>query len=99
MEALVENAARLPKIELEKPEKTIGKNTVSNMQSGIVNGFVGAVDNLVVNMQEELGGAKVVATGGLARLIAPQSKTIDDIDGKLALQGLLIVYNRNKENQ
>lgn len=96
MEALVENASKLPRIELVKPERTIGTNTVSNMQSGIVNGFVGSVDNIVGLMKEELGGAKVIATGGLARLIAPQSKTIEHIDGKLALKGLLTVYNRNK---
>jgi type III pantothenate kinase len=96
MEALVETASKLPKIELTKPERAIGRNTISNMQSGIVNGFVGAVDHLVELMKEELGEAKVIATGGLARLIAPMSKTIEEIDGKLALQGLLIVYNRNK---
>jgi type III pantothenate kinase len=66
------------------------------MQSGIVNGFVGSVDNIVHLMQEEIGGARVMATGGLARLIAPLSKTIEQIDGKLALQGLLTVYKRNK---
>ena len=96
MEALVENASKLPRIELSKPERTIGRNTVSNMQSGIVNGFVGAVDHLAELMKQELGDAKVIATGGLARLIAPMSKTIEDIDGKLALQGLLIVFNRHK---
>jgi type III pantothenate kinase len=96
MEALVENASKLPRIELVQPETSIGKNTVSNMQSGIVNGFVGSVDNIVHLMQEEIGGARVMATGGLARLIAPLSKTIEQIDGKLALQGLLTVYKRNK---
>ena len=96
MEALVENASKLPRIELVKPEKAIGRNTISNMQSGIVNGFVGAVDNIVSLLNEELGGnARVFATGGLAKLIATQSKTIQEIDGKLALQGLLTVYNRN----
>ncbi len=95
MEALVENASKLPRIELIKPDRTIGKNTVSNMQSGIVNGFVGSVDHIINLMSEELGGARVFATGGLANLIAPLSKTIQEIDGKLALQGLLTVYNRN----
>ena len=99
MEALVENASKLPRIELTKPEHAIGRNTVSNMQSGIVNGFVGAVDHLAELMKKELGDAKVIATGGLARLIAPMSKTIEDIDRKLALQGLLIVYNRNKQEK
>ncbi len=97
MEALVENAARLPKIELDKPKRTIGKNTVSNMQSGIVNGFVGAVDNLVSQMKQELGGARAIATGGFSNLIAPLSNSIDEIDPKLALTGLLTVYKRNNE--
>ena len=96
MEALVENASKLPRIEIVKPETAIGRNTISNMQSGIVNGFVGAVDNIVTLMKAELGGAKVIATGGLATLIASQSKTIEEIDSKLALKGLLTVYNRNK---
>lgn len=96
MDALVSNAARLPKIELIRPMKTIGKNTIANMQSGIVNGFVGAVDNIVGLMKKELDNPKVIATGGLARLIAPLSTEIDDIDGKLALQGLILVYNRNQ---
>ncbi len=97
MDALVENAAKLPKIELIRPEKSIGRNTISNMQSGIVNGFVGAVDHLVSLMKEELGGATAIATGGLARLIAPLSKSIDETDGMLALEGLMTVYKRNME--
>lgn len=96
MDALVSNAARLPKIELIRPIKTIGKNTVANMQSGIVNGFVGAVDNIVGLMKKELDKPKVIATGGLASLIAPLSNEIDEIDGKLALKGLILVYNRNQ---
>ncbi|MCK5128228.1 MAG: type III pantothenate kinase [Clostridiales bacterium] len=95
VDALVENSAKLPKIELIQPEKAIGRNTITNMQSGIINGFVGAVNNIVSLMKKELGDPKVIATGGLARLIAPLSDCIDEIDGKLALQGLMTVYNRN----
>lgn len=96
MDALVSNAARLPKIELTTPERTIGRSTVENMQSGIVNGFCGAVDNIVCKMIGELDDKPtVIATGGLANLIAPQSKTIDQIDGRLALKGLKIIYDKN----
>ena len=96
MEALVSNAAKLPRVELVRPEKTIGKSTGENMQSGIIYGFTGAVDKIVSNMQNELGGnATVVATGGLASLIAPTSNTINNIDGRLALKGLKFIYDKN----
>lgn len=96
MEALVSSAAKLPRIELVLPEKTIGKSTGENMQSGIIYGFTGAVDKIVNNMLEELGGnASVVATGGLASLIAPTSNTINNIDRRLALKGLKLIYDKN----
>ncbi len=96
MDALVESSAKLPKIELIRPDKAIGRNTITNMQSGIINGFVGAVDNIASLMRKELGTAKVIATGGLARLIAPLTNCIDETDGKLALKGLITVYERNE---
>lgn len=95
-DALVQKAARLPKIEFTDPGVAIGKSTVENMQTGIVLGFSGAVDNIVNNMKTELDGEiKVIATGGMSTLIAPASKTIDTIDGRLALKGLKMLYYKN----
>ena len=96
-EALVEKAAKLPRFELVKPERVIGRNTITNLQSGIVFGYVGQVNYLVRKMKEELGApdAKVIATGGLALLIADESKQIDILDGLLTLKGLRIIYERN----
>ncbi|MEX1377147.1 MAG: type III pantothenate kinase [Eubacteriales bacterium] len=97
-DALVESAARLPKIEFVDPGVAIGKSTVENMQSGIINGFSGAVDNIVNNMKKEIeGDVTVVATGGMSTLIGPASKTINKIDARLALKGLKILYQKNSK--
>ncbi|MGE4284713.1 MAG: type III pantothenate kinase, partial [Clostridia bacterium] len=98
MDALFQKAAKLPRIELVKPEKVIGKNTVNSMQSGAIYGYVGEVDYIVNRMKEEMGGAKVkvIATGGLARMISSESSTIDEINSLLTLEGLRIIYDRNK---
>jgi len=97
-EALFQRAAKLPRIELIKPDSVIGKNTVVSMQSGIVFGYVGQVDYLVRRMKNEMkeDNIKVIATGGLARLIASESETIDEINSLLTLEGLRIIYDRNK---
>ncbi len=97
-EALVTGAARLPRIELVKPEGVINRTTVSNMQAGIIYGYVGSVDNIVTNMRRELGdpAAQVVATGGMARLISNESTTITRVNGSLTLEGLRIIYERNR---
>lgn len=97
-EALFQRAAKLPRIELVKPDSVIGRNTVVSMQSGIVFGYVGQVDFIVKRMKKEIkeDSIKVVATGGLARLIASESETIDEINGLLTLEGLRIIYERNK---
>ncbi|MBV7276382.1 type III pantothenate kinase [Clostridium thailandense] len=101
-EALFERASKLPRIELIKPAKVIGKNTVTSMQAGIVYGYIGQVDYIVDKMKKEmtqLGEAEpyVIATGGLAKLISEESKFIDIIDSTLTLKGLRIIYEKNKE--
>jgi type III pantothenate kinase len=96
-DALFARAARLPRVEIAKPPRVLGKNTVHAMQSGIVYGYVGLVDGIVERLVAELGyGCSVIATGGLARLIAPLSKTIAEVDDVLTLVGLRILYERNR---
>lgn len=99
-DALFQRAAKLPKIDLVKPDTVIGRNTVSSMQSGLIYGYVGQVDYIVNRMRQEMNepNAKVVATGGLARLIASESKTIGEINGLLTLEGLRIIYEKNYLN-
>jgi type III pantothenate kinase len=97
MEALFRSAARLTKVEFAEPRSVIGKTTASALQSGIVYGFAGQVDGIVRRMRGELGDtAPVVATGGLAELIAPHSETIERVDPLLTLDGLRLVWDRNR---
>lgn len=99
VDALVEKTAKLPRIEIVRPDRVIGNGTVHGMQSGIVYGYTGAVDGLVRRMSAELGGeVKVIATGGLSGLIASVSETIQQIDRDLTLKGLKIIYDRLKGN-
>ena len=99
LEALFQKTAKLPRIEIEKPKRVIGRNTVAGMQSGIVYGYIGQVDYIVKRMKQEMGeaNAKVIATGGLAKLIAKESETIDEINELLTLEGLRIIYEKNKQ--
>ena len=95
-EALFARAAKLPREELIKPHHIISKNTVNGLQAGIIYGFVGQVDGIVKRMKKELGeDAFVVATGGLAELIASESETIQKVEPWLTLKGLRIIYMKN----
>jgi type III pantothenate kinase len=94
-DALFQRAAKLPRIDVRKPPRVIGTNTVGAMQSGLFWGYVDMVEGLIHRMKAELGGAAVVvATGGLAPVVAPESKMIEHVDPELTLRGLRLVWNR-----
>ncbi len=95
-EALFQNAAKLPRVEVVKPERVIGKDTVSSIQSGIYYGFVGQVDGIVKRISEAFTKKPtVVATGGLAGLIAKESETLEEVNYFLTLEGLRIIFKKN----
>jgi type III pantothenate kinase len=98
-EALFQRASKLPRVELVKPGSTICKSTVSAMQSGIIYGYVGLVDKIIEMMKKELNHdeVKVIATGGLATLIASETDSIDDVDRFLTLEGLRLIHDKNRE--
>lgn len=97
-DAISGKAAKLPSIALDLPEKIIGKNTITCMQSGLLYGYIGQVEYLIARMKEEAGvpDAKVIATGGVAKVIAGHAKSIDIVDTKLTLEGLHLLYNMNQ---
>lgn len=102
-DALFERAAKLPRVELEVPKSMICKNTVSSMQAGIIFGYIGQVEYIVKKMKQEMKSSKhkeepfVIATGGLANLIAKETDVIDKVDSDLTLEGLKILYEKNRE--
>jgi len=97
MEALFRHASKLPRVEFARPPHVVGKNTVASMQSGLVYGYVGLVDGICDRMREELGfPLQVVATGGLAPLLAGLSRAIGEVDEHLTLDGLRLVHELNR---
>ena len=98
-DALCQKAAKLPKIELVKPDRVIGKSTITNMQSGIIYGYVGMVEYLVGKLKQEMncGRVKVIATGGLSEIVSANSDAIDIVDRTLTLRGLYILYMMNSD--
>jgi type III pantothenate kinase len=96
-DALFQRAARLPRVDVKKPCEVIGRTTVGAIESGLYYGYVGLVDGVVRRMREDLGGrAACIATGGLAGVIAPEVEAIEHVDPDLTLQGLRMVWERNR---
>jgi type III pantothenate kinase len=100
-DALFARAARLSRVDVKKPPKVVGTNTVTAVQSGLYYGYIGLVDGILERMLQEMRSAdlpapKIVATGGLARLIAEDSRFIETIDEMLTLDGLRLIYDRNR---
>ncbi len=93
--ALVERAARIPRIDLAEPDAAIGRSSRAAIQSGFVFGFAGLIDGIARRIEEELGEARFLATGGLAEAIVPFTETIDEVDDLLTLKGLRLIYDRN----
>lgn len=100
--ALVEKTAQLPKVEMIVPDHVIGRNTIHAMQSGLLYGYCGLVDGMVHRIAKEMGfplsEIKVIATGGFAELVKENAETIQYVDQMLTLQGLRILYEKNKKN-
>jgi type III pantothenate kinase len=95
LSALIERAARIPRIDLEPPETAIGRSSRAAIQSGFVFGFAGMIDGIVGRIEDELGEAGLLATGGLAHAIVPFTETIEEVDDLLTLKGLRLIHERN----
>jgi type III pantothenate kinase len=99
-EALYLKTAKLPRIEIVKPKKAIGRTTVASMQSGLYFGYIGLVNNIIAEIKKELGEkTKIIATGGFAAQLAPELKAVDHHEPHLVLEGLRIIYERNSEEK
>ena len=99
--ALWEDTAKLPEIEIKKPASILAKETISSMQAGLVFGQIGQTKYIIGEMKKESGlsDMKVVATGGLGRIIADEVEEIDVYDPTLTLKGLMLLYNKNKKSK
>lgn len=98
-QALYEHASKLPRVQIAKPKNVVGRNTEASMQSGLFYGYTGMVDSVVEQIRQEVGfPCRCLATGGLAPLLAKQSRTIDETDAMLTLRGLKILFDRNAPN-
>ena len=96
-EALVGRAARLSNVELRRPERAVARTTAENLRVGVLWGYAGLVDALVRRMRSELGGRpRVIATGGLARMVAPECETVDLVDDGLTLKGLQLLWEASR---
>ncbi|MBP3657633.1 MAG: type III pantothenate kinase [Clostridia bacterium] len=97
--ALSTGTAKLPSIELVLPQRVIGRTTITNIQSGIIYGYIGSVEKIVSRMKEEMGcmDAKVIATGGMAHMVRQNSDVIDVINPDLTLTGLRLIYEKNHQ--
>lgn len=96
-EALFARASRLPKIDLERPPTAIGRDTVTAVQSGLIFGYVGLVEGIIARFKAELGGGKVIGTGGWSKRIAQETTVVDIVDPDLTLEGLQLLYSMNAE--
>lgn len=97
-EALYQAASKLTRVEIRKPSQVIAKNTTEAVQSGIYFGYAGLIDGIITRMKEQLPlSPKVIATGGLSQLIASETKTIDEVDSFLTLEGLRLIFCKNRE--
>jgi len=95
LSALVERAARIPRIDLAEPETAIGRSSKEAIQSGVLFGFAGLIDGVARRIAAELGDARFLATGGFAETIVPLTETIDEVDDLLTLKGLRLIHERN----
>ena len=97
-DALWQQTARLPEIEIKKPDSILAKETISSMQAGLVYGYIGQTEYIVKKVIEESGikGIKVIATGGLGKIIADETDAIQIFDDSLTLQGIRLIYNKNR---
>jgi type III pantothenate kinase len=96
MQALTDRAALLHRVELVRPRSAIGKNTITNIQAGVVFGYVGLVEGMIARIKAELGPCRVIGTGGLIGVVAPETSLVDVVDRQLTLDGLRLLWELNR---